>query len=257
MISSTSILIRPFVALLVLCGQEPLFVLAGDSRTTAFQNDNDLQHKTIRGSPKNGAKKVLGKVNAVYDLIDRVLKDPKAKDSICLSIVDSQEEKPWFRLEQREHGCKSHKPSNTNNKLLDDTTSTTTTSSSSISSSSGSLDDVAIAITATSASELTAGLGHYFKHYCNFTIEWSTGGRAGGSHIVVPKTWPVPLEEEKTVLKYRTTQWRCVYIEKAVIVSKIAALTTMLAEPLLLPFFVLFSYSVVLVAIFCFAFFVS
>jgi hypothetical protein len=182
-------------------------------------------------SSSSSAAGVLGTVGAVYDLIDRVLKDPKAKDSICLRIVDqegerfsshqqqkqqkqekkdqSNDERLWFRLEQQERtryqfdagerdfGCRQRREDDLELDLnLDLHTSNTM-----------------IVVTATSASELTAGLGHYFKHYCNFTLEWSTGGRAGGSHIVLPKIWPVPLEhDKKTILRYRTTKWRCVWL---------------------------------------------
>jgi alpha-N-acetylglucosaminidase len=103
-----------------------------------------------------------GSVDAVYDLIDRVLGDSSLKNAFDLSIV--KDDHPWFRLEEK--------------RLCMNSSSTTT-----------------IAITATSASELTAGLGHYLKEYCNFTLEWSTGGRAGGSHIVIPETWPVLLHD--------------------------------------------------------------
>ena len=132
-------------------------------------------------------------MKAVYDLIDRVLKDPLAKESICLSIVDPETQEDsdelWFRLEQQPLGCSQH--------VVNTTTTATVTAT--------ATNNYSIAITATSPSELTAGLGYYFKHYCNFTIEWSTGGRAGGSHIVIPETWPVPLQE--VVVKHRTTKW--------------------------------------------------
>ena len=176
--------IRLTIALVLLCAREG--VLA---------RDDGFVHKRIRGgSAKNRRKKLVGKVDAVYDLIDRVLKDPKAKDSICLSIVDENPEKgekSWFRLEQqnRGSGCETHK--HPRNHIL----------------SSSDDDDVVIAITATSASELTAGLGHYFTNYCNFTIEWSANGRAGGSNIFVPETWPVPLPDGEPILRYRTTEW--------------------------------------------------
>ena len=194
-------------------------------------------------SSSSSAAGILGTVGAVYDLIDRVLKDPKAKDSICLRIVNpeggrsssshqqkqqqqpqqqqqqhekkdqSNDERLWFHLEQQERtryqfdagerdfGCRERREDDLDSDLdvdldvdLDLHTSNTM-----------------IVVTATSASELTAGLGYYFKHYCNFTLEWSTGGRAGGSHIVLPEVWPVPLEhDKKTILRYRTTKWRCV-----------------------------------------------
>ena len=178
-------------------------------------------------SSSSSAAGLLETVGAVYDLIDRVLKDPKAKDSICLRIVNPEDERSsshqqkqqqhekqdqsnddrlWFHLEQQERtryqfdageldfGCRQRREDDVD---LDVDLHTSNT---------------LIVVTATSASELTAGLGYYFKHYCNFTLEWSTGGRAGGSHIVLPEVWPVPLEhDKKTILRYRTTKWRCVW----------------------------------------------
>jgi len=181
-----------------------------------------------RTRTRTSSTTTVGTVSAVYGLIDRVLKDPKAKDSIRLHIVEDegdgddededeqlslqqqqqQQEKnddrrQWFRLEQQEL--------TTQQLLADDENGLGSSSTSSA---------AIIVITATSASELTAGIGYYFKHYCNFTLEWSTGGRAGGSHIVLPEIWPVPLDDndkhddkKKTVIHHRTTKWRYVLIE--------------------------------------------
>ena len=44
-----------------------------------------------------------------------------------------------------------------------------------------------IQIRGTRASELTAGLGFYLRHYCNMTIGWPRGG---GSNVFVPDVWP-------------------------------------------------------------------
>jgi alpha-N-acetylglucosaminidase len=132
-----------------------------------------------------------GSVDAVYDLMDRVLGDTELKKPFHLAIVPGDRKgNPWFRLEQN----------------------TTTFSNE---SSSATAATSTIRITATSVSELTAGLGYYFKEYCNFTIEWSTGGRAGGSHIVIPDVWPIPLGQVTqdphsvsiSVKKYRTVPW--------------------------------------------------
>jgi alpha-N-acetylglucosaminidase len=43
------------------------------------------------------------------------------------------------------------------------------------------------AIAGTSASELTAGIGHYFREFCNMTIGWPRGG---GSNVFTPAAWP-------------------------------------------------------------------
>ena len=44
-----------------------------------------------------------------------------------------------------------------------------------------------IAIAGTSASQLTAAIGIYFRDYCNFTVGWPRGG---GSNIFFPSVWP-------------------------------------------------------------------
>lgn len=122
-----------------------------------------------------------GSVNAAYSLIDRVLGDPTLKNAFDLAIVEGdRREKPWFRIEQQS--------------LILGKNATTTMWHHLNANDTTSSSNIIIRITATSVSELTAGLGHYFKEYCNFTIEWSTGGRAGGSHIVIPKDWPVPIQ---------------------------------------------------------------
>ncbi len=183
--SFVTVWIPLFIALVLVCAQQGVHV-----------RSDDFVHKRIRGSStKNRQKKLVGTVDAVYDLIDRVLKDSTAKDSICLSIVEAnqeEDEKPWFRLEQQNRGarCETHEHPSNHHSLHDNSTDD---------------ESVVIAITATSASELTAGLGHYFTNYCNFTIEWSANGRAGGSNIFLPEIWPVPLPEP--IFRTRTTEW--------------------------------------------------
>ena len=44
-----------------------------------------------------------------------------------------------------------------------------------------------VSITASAVSELAAGVGHYLRDVCNFTIEWPRGG---GSNIFIPDPWP-------------------------------------------------------------------
>jgi hypothetical protein len=44
-----------------------------------------------------------------------------------------------------------------------------------------------VAIAGTSASQLTAAIGIYFRDYCNMTIGWKRGG---GSYIAQPAAWP-------------------------------------------------------------------
>lgn len=132
-----------------------------------------------------------GSVDAAYDLMDRILGVPEAKESIRLVLshpqvgddsndLERKRQRRWFRLEQvpvESHRARSGRMSRMGN----------------VTSSLSS--DIQIVITGTTMSELTAGLGFYFKEYCNFTLEWSTGGRAGGAHIELPPMdqWPVPL----------------------------------------------------------------
>lgn len=150
-----------------------------------------------------------GSVNAVYDLIDRVLKRSGSRNVFHLAVIpaadNASNNQAWFKLEQRHLEQEHYSDDGVNNR-----NSTTTTRTSSTPK---------IAITATSVSELTAGVGYYLKEYCNMTIEWSTGGRAGGSHIIIPDIWPVPLHQtnnddnENTkdtvvvVQRYRTVPW--------------------------------------------------
>ena len=48
-------------------------------------------------------------------------------------------------------------------------------------------DGKRIAIAATTASELTGGLGVYLREYCGMTFGWTRGG---GSRLFTPKPWP-------------------------------------------------------------------
>ena len=96
--------------------------------------------------------RLRGDLQAVADLIDRVLPSP-ASSIFDLQIVDNQDcapgiSPPCFSLADK---------------------------------------DQALVVKGTTASELTAGLGHYFRHFCNMTIGWPRGG---GSNVFVPETWP-------------------------------------------------------------------
>jgi hypothetical protein len=48
-------------------------------------------------------------------------------------------------------------------------------------------NDAQVSVVGTSAAELTAGIGHYFREFCNFTIGWPRGG---GSNVFAPAAWP-------------------------------------------------------------------
>jgi hypothetical protein len=132
----------------------------GDIDNSGDGGDGGDISSDINSSPKSTDK---GTVNAIYSLIDRVLKNhPTAKDSIRLRIVadddginnededeesfllqnpqrgrrnDYNQRREWYRLEQQ------------NNVINNRSNSTETI----------------IIITGTSHSELTAGLGYYFK----------------------------------------------------------------------------------------------
>jgi hypothetical protein len=89
-----------------------------------------------------------GSVDAVYDLVDRIL--PGFRDHFKLSIAPCIEDAACFT----------------------------------ISDVPGTSD---VAISASSVSELTAGVGVYMREICNMTIGWPRGG---GSDVLVPNPWP-------------------------------------------------------------------
>eukprot|EP01079_Euglenida_sp_SAG-EU17-18_P004825 gene4825-4982_t len=49
------------------------------------------------------------------------------------------------------------------------------------------LPDGRVRCTGTSASELSAGVGHYLRGSCNMTMGWAGGG---GSNFLTPAAWP-------------------------------------------------------------------
>lgn len=61
-------------------------------------------------------------------------------------------------------------------------------------------------VVGTSASELSAGVGHYLREYCNMTIGWR---RSGGSRFVAPAAgrWPRVGGGAGGVVVRRTGQW--------------------------------------------------
>ena len=96
-----------------------------------------------------------GKASAVYELVNRVLglksNDVNYQHPFQLKLAESSSSELYFPLEDDD---------NDNNKII---------------------------ITASTASELSAGVGFYLKEYCNMTFGWPLGG---GSRIVIPKFWP-------------------------------------------------------------------
>jgi hypothetical protein len=61
-----------------------------------------------------------------------------------------------------------------------------------------------ISVTGTSASELSAGVGHYLREHCNMTMGW---GRGGGSRFVAPPAGAWPRVGSAGVVVRRTGQW--------------------------------------------------
>lgn len=107
--------------------------------------------------------KPRGNVQAVYDLLDRVL--PGSKSHFKLTFADScmgNVKAPCYSLSDNQGK---------------------------------------IAIVATGASELTSGLGYYFRQYCNMTTGWPRGG---GNNIYLPKVWPLI---GKQVSRKRNVPW--------------------------------------------------
>eukprot|EP00040_Diaphanoeca_grandis_P011341 m.58045 g.58045 ORF g.58045 m.58045 type:complete len:883 (+) comp22488_c0_seq2:20-2668(+) len=104
-----------------------------------------------------------GNVGAVYDLLDRVL--PNSKSHFVLQIQAGD--------------CGSVAPPCF---TLSDTADTLT-------------------VSGTTAAELTLGVGHYMREYCNMTIGWKRGG---GSNVFIPPVWP---KVGMDVSIRRTTPW--------------------------------------------------
>lgn len=106
----------------------------------------------------------VGSVDAVYSLIDRTLPGSRAhfKLSISQSLTDDGE----FSV------------------TLADTS------------------DEKVAIVGSSASELSYGVGFYFREICNMTIGWKRGG---GSRIFMPRQWPTI--GSKPITKTRLVPW--------------------------------------------------
>jgi alpha-N-acetylglucosaminidase len=95
---------------------------------------------------------LTGDVSAVYDLLDRVL-PKRGSDHFHLTLGDCS----------RNHSNPQHCFRLQNS------------------------DDGRLIVTATTASELSAGIGYFLQNYCNMTIGWPRGG---GSNIFIPEKWP-------------------------------------------------------------------
>lgn len=62
-------------------------------------------------------------------------------------------------------------------------------------------DEARLVITATSVSELSYGLGYYFRYYCNFTLGWDRIGGSVRNLSVNNDKWP--LVDERPIRKRR------------------------------------------------------
>lgn len=100
---------------------------------------------------------LVGQASAVYDLLDRVLGG--APHPFRLEI---QQQQPggnlYFQLQDTTNGKTGDEEKNSS-----------------------------ILVKASTASELSAGVGWYLRHYCNMTLGWPRGG---GSRVVIPQAWP-------------------------------------------------------------------
>lgn len=133
------------------------------------------------------AGRSVGNASAVYDLIRRVLQTPSSSSKhprpFRLQLVAPQEEESATNNVDDVDGHDLYFQ-------IEDITGEST-----------ELD--LILVTATTASELSAGVGWYLRHYCNMTIGWPRGG---GSRIVIPKEWP-KIGSNAAVRRKRQVPW--------------------------------------------------
>lgn len=131
-------------------------------------------------------QKLVGEVSAVYDLIGRVL--DQAPHPFRLQLTTEMD---------REKHNSNDQHTNFNKNLyfqLEDYYNTT---------AADSKDQHQILVTATTASELSAGVGWYLRERCNMTIGWPRGG---GSRIRIPKSWPKIATEDGITIVNRLRQ---------------------------------------------------
>jgi hypothetical protein len=109
---------------------------------------------------------LVGEVSAVYDLIGRVLGDQVSHPfRLKLAAANDGDDNNELFFQLQDH-------------YFDDEED-----------GQGSSQQHQILVTASTASELSAGVGWYLREQCNMTIGWPRGG---GSRIVIPKngSWP-------------------------------------------------------------------
>lgn len=100
------------------------------------------------------AQQLIGNVSAVVDLIERVLPGESGRFALSLGACAGAAPPPCFTI------------------------------------ADGAVPGASLALTASSASELSAGVGLYLREFLNVTIGWPRGG---GSRVVLPPAgapWP-------------------------------------------------------------------
>ncbi|KAL3940807.1 MAG: hypothetical protein SGBAC_004723 [Bacillariaceae sp.] len=119
---------------------------------------------TSSSSSSSSSSHKLGNTDAVYKLINRVLKQDDHPFQLEIAPSSSAtKESNYFELQDGENA----------NEIL---------------------------IKGSTVSELGAGVGWYLRHYCNMTLGWPLGG---GSRIVIPDQWPsigaTPVRKKRAV----------------------------------------------------------
>jgi alpha-N-acetylglucosaminidase len=154
------------------------------------------QHKHKQEKKHPPSLLLVGNVSAVYDLIDRVL-GGSSRSHFSLRMGDADcGTPPCFCLQD----------------VYNVSIATTTSTSTSTANGDNQTQTMQhqLQVTATTASELAAGVGYYLRQYVNLTIGWPRGG---GSHVVVPNHyhWPtIRGKEERSstpLCKRRLVPW--------------------------------------------------
>ena len=125
----------------------PVFLFVTMSGSTAHQMGGGFHNVPNPPKPR-------GTVAAVYDLLDRVLPGAASHFRLSLGACPGGAAPPCYHLSDAD---------------------------------ANEGGQAKIVVTGTGASELSAALGHYFRHFCNMTIGWPRGG---GSNLFLPSPWP-------------------------------------------------------------------
>ena len=163
--------------------------------TTTHRNPNHHHHHHYEN------EHLIGETSAVYDLLDRILRNQEHPFVLKIAPLEDKNKKDqrlYFHLKDYDGEVDELVGDESfplNNAALKRKTATATTTSNSTNK---------ILITASTASELTAGIGWYLWNYCNMTYGWKRGG---GSQMRVPSTgWP-RINETDGIAKERAVPW--------------------------------------------------